>query len=62
MADKSAEIIQMFGAGRSDVVAEGLRLVKAFMQIRDPDLRDSLVAFAERLAKIGQAPDQRDKS
>jgi hypothetical protein len=31
-------------------VAEGLRLIKAFMQIDDPMLREALVDFAERLA------------
>jgi len=44
-------IIDLSGLGTANNrVAEGLRLVKAFMQIDDPMLREALVDFAERLA------------
>lgn len=49
--DVSAQIIQLFGSGTPcKDVAEGLRLIKAFLQIRDPLLRDALVNFVERIA------------
>ena len=45
------EIIDVSGlVTANDRIAEGLRLVKAFMQIDDPMLREALVDFAERLA------------
>jgi hypothetical protein len=49
--DPGAEIIQLFGAVRRDQVAEGLRLIKAFMQIQDTSLRDALIDFTERIAR-----------
>jgi len=51
--DRTAEIIRLFGSevATPDLVAEGLRLVKAFMQINDPVVRDALLVFAERIAK-----------
>jgi len=45
------EIIDVSGlVTANDRIAEGLRLVKAFMQIDDPALREALIDFAERLA------------
>lgn len=52
--DRTAEIIHPFDPGTpGDQAAEGLRLVKAFMRIRDPVLRDALIGFAERIAEAG---------
>jgi hypothetical protein len=52
--DQTAEIINLFGPGTPrDRVTEGLRLVKAFMQIQDPVLRDAIIDFAERIANPG---------
>jgi hypothetical protein len=52
--DHIAEIVHLFStAGRRDEVAEGLRLVKAFMQIKDPVLRNALLDLAERVAAAG---------
>jgi len=40
-------------ASRDDFPPEsdGLRLVKSFMQIKDPVVRGALIEFAERMAK-----------
>jgi hypothetical protein len=57
--DPSAEIIRLFSSSRSGQVSEGLRLVRAFMKIQDPVLRDALLAFAERIAKPRAAKLQR---
>jgi hypothetical protein len=59
--EPAAEIIQLFRSSRSDLVAEGLRLIRAFMQISDPVLRDALVAFAEQMAKP-QSTSSRERS
>ncbi len=49
--DPTTETIHVFDPGTSDDrIVEGLRLVKAFMQIHDPLLRVALVDFAERIA------------
>jgi hypothetical protein len=62
MADDPAEVIQLFKSARKDDAAEGLRLVKAFMQIRDPVLRDAIVAFAERMARSASPRNQSESS
>lgn len=49
--DPTAEIIHLFGpAIPRDRVTEGLRLIKAFMQIHDPLARVALIDLAERIA------------
>lgn len=49
--DPVEEIIDVSGSvTANDRIAEGLRLVKAFLQIQDPVLREALVDFAEQLA------------
>ncbi len=49
--DPVEEIINVSGSvTANDRIAEGLRLVKAFLQIQDPVLREALVDFAEQLA------------
>jgi len=40
----------------ADPVAEGLRLVKAFMQISDPAVRERLLELAERTARGAPRP------
>ncbi len=49
--DPAEAIIDVSGPLTADPrIAEGLRLIKAFLQIRDPLLREALVDFAEQLA------------
>jgi hypothetical protein len=58
MSDEpTAQIIQLFPGRSRDQIAEGLRLIKAFMLIKDSALRDALLAFAERMAE----PPAKDK-
>lgn len=47
--NQTAEIIQLFRSKPSDQAAEGLRLIRAFMQIDDRHLREAIVSFAEQL-------------
>lgn len=50
-ADHIDEIAHLFGPeNKRNEVAEGLRLIKAFMRIHDPARRAEIVAFAESIA------------
>jgi hypothetical protein len=37
--------------GSEKEIADGLRFVKAFMQLEDPELRGAVIGFTERVAK-----------
>jgi len=51
----SAEIIYLFRSKPNSQVAEGLRLIRAFMQIESQLERDAVIAFAEQLANSRSA-------
>jgi hypothetical protein len=54
MAEQSADIIHLFQSARKADVTQGLRLVKAFMEMRDPGLREAFLGVAERIAASGK--------
>jgi hypothetical protein len=59
MAEQSAEIIHLFQSAREGDIAQGLRLVKAFVEIRDPGVREAFLAFAERIAASDKPADEK---
>jgi hypothetical protein len=62
MAQDGADIIQLLRTKEGDLVAEGLRLIRAFMQIRDPLSRSALIASAERMANLAPPLSRQDET
>lgn len=62
MTDGTADIAKEFAGGENETVAQGLRLVKAFMRIDDPASRAALIGSAEAMAGPASPPEQQSKT
>lgn len=53
-----SELVRLLGFDDNDAAtaAEGLRLLRAFVQIKSPTTRLALIEFAERIAGLAPLP------